>query len=278
MKRRKFTAIPDTSGHGIWRIDAFAGSLWYHFLKIIRRRDCVGKPAMEDIRMNYVIANLHGDYDRYQKMLGKIALKEDDTLYVLGNVLDPEALDGGMKLFQDMAMRPNVIPIIGRNEFLASITLGDHTAPKEQAKLKKILSQLGDAEQAELISWIKGGGNAVTREFRELGPEDQEDFLDYLSEFSLVEEVRTEERTFLLVSAGLDHFSPDRDPEDYRPWEVIYHPLDFSRKYLPDRCLVSSINPEPHADRIVMKNRNIAIDCGARLGCLCLDTMKPSYI
>ena len=76
--------------------------------------------------MNYAIANLHGDYDRYQKMLGKIALKEDDTLYVLGNVLDPEALDGGMKLFQDMALRPNVIPILGRNEFLASITLGDH--------------------------------------------------------------------------------------------------------------------------------------------------------
>ena len=80
------------------------------------------------------------------------------------------------------------------------------------------------------------------------------------------------------MSAGLDHFSPDRDPEDYRPWEVIYHPLDFSRKYFPDRCLVSSINPEPHADRIVMKNRNIAIDCGARLGCLCLDTMKPAYV
>ena len=38
--------------------------------------------------MIYVMSDLHGCYDKYIAMLEKINLKYDDTLYILGDVID----------------------------------------------------------------------------------------------------------------------------------------------------------------------------------------------
>lgn len=40
--------------------------------------------------MIYVISDIHGCYDKYIKMLEKIRFSSEDTLYVLGDVLDRE--------------------------------------------------------------------------------------------------------------------------------------------------------------------------------------------
>ena len=68
--------------------------------------------------MTYVMSDIHGDYERYMKMLEAINLDEDrDTLYVLGDVIDFG--DAGMKILDDMSSRPNVYPIIGEHEYTA---------------------------------------------------------------------------------------------------------------------------------------------------------------
>ena len=38
--------------------------------------------------MNYVMSDIHGEYDKFLEMLQKIDLQDDDTLYILGNVVD----------------------------------------------------------------------------------------------------------------------------------------------------------------------------------------------
>lgn len=38
--------------------------------------------------MTYVISDIHGCYEKYRTMLEAIEFTEDDTLYVLGDVLD----------------------------------------------------------------------------------------------------------------------------------------------------------------------------------------------
>ena len=35
------------------------------------------------------MSDLHGMYDEYLKMLEKIGFGEDDTLYILGDIIDP---------------------------------------------------------------------------------------------------------------------------------------------------------------------------------------------
>lgn len=36
----------------------------------------------------YVISDIHGEYEKFMELLEEIELEENDTLYVLGDVLD----------------------------------------------------------------------------------------------------------------------------------------------------------------------------------------------
>lgn len=54
--------------------------------------------------MIYAVSDIHGCYDKYKKLLKKINFGSDDTLYVLGDVIDrgPD----GFKIMLNMAQRP----------------------------------------------------------------------------------------------------------------------------------------------------------------------------
>ena len=71
--------------------------------------------------MIYVMSDIHGCFDKYQKMLRRIDFAPEDTLYVLGDVIDrgPD----GIKILQDMMGRVNVFPILGNHEFTAAVCL-----------------------------------------------------------------------------------------------------------------------------------------------------------
>ena len=38
--------------------------------------------------MHYCISDIHGEFDRYQTMLEELHLTDNDTLYVIGDVID----------------------------------------------------------------------------------------------------------------------------------------------------------------------------------------------
>ena len=37
---------------------------------------------------SYVISDIHGEYDKFLDLLQKTGLREEDTLYILGDVVD----------------------------------------------------------------------------------------------------------------------------------------------------------------------------------------------
>ena len=67
--------------------------------------------------MIYTVSDIHGCYNKYRKLLKKINFGPDDTLYVLGDVIDrgPD----GFKILLDMARRSNVINLMGNHEAMA---------------------------------------------------------------------------------------------------------------------------------------------------------------
>ena len=67
--------------------------------------------------MTYAISDIHGCFDKYRAMLAEIDFSPRDVLYVLGDVIDrgPE----GIKILQDMMLRPNVFPLLGNHELTA---------------------------------------------------------------------------------------------------------------------------------------------------------------
>ena len=66
--------------------------------------------------MIYVMSDIHGMYEKYEKMLKQIDLSEKDTLYVLGDIVDRGS--GSMKVLQDMMRRANVHGLIGNHELM----------------------------------------------------------------------------------------------------------------------------------------------------------------
>ena len=63
---------------------------------------------------HYVMGDIHGEADRFHAMLERIHLSEEDTLILLGDVID-RGPDGIALLLEIMEM-PNVIMLLGNHE------------------------------------------------------------------------------------------------------------------------------------------------------------------
>ena len=230
----------------------------------------------------YVMADIHGEYEKFIKMLSLINLNDDDILYIIGDVIDrgPDSV----KLLKDLSMRSNVYPIVGNHELVARIVL------------RKLLVEITD-DNAEnhldpevigmYLEWSANGGNSTIKEFRDLPLSEKYDLLDYMDEFQLYDILEISGKTFLLVHGGLGNFAPGKRLSEYTPDELTFCRPDYNTKFFKDDSvyIVSghtptlSITGEP---AIYHCNNNIVIDCGAayggRLACLRLDDMKEFYV
>ncbi len=224
--------------------------------------------------MTYAMSDLHGCRALYESMLTTIRLKEQDTLYILGDVVDRG--EGGIAILQDMMHRENVIPLRGNHDFLAHYLLKRHAA-----------GQTDSAEYAEWFPlWIQDGGTPTLSAFAALSPAEKMDILAYLNTFLLYDEVEAGGNTFFLA-----HTVPDRarmQRFDRLLWqEFIIGEPEYDKEYFPDRFVVTGHTPtglidSRYAGRIYRQNRHIALDCGAvfghALGCICLDTGEEFYV
>jgi serine/threonine protein phosphatase 1 len=242
--------------------------------------------------MIYVMSDIHGMYDKYVAMLKKIHFSDEDTLFILGDVVDRG--EGGMKLLWDMMMYPNIIPLLGNHDYMAAQSLRFLM----QEVTEESIGLLDENILTGLQQWLETGGMETLKEFRKLDQDERESILDYLDEFALIDWVEAGGNTFVLAHAGLDNFSQYRPLGEYKLEEVIFHSPDYSKVYFPDKYLVTGHRPtrlefegkdfwnaDPNGsfkDEIVFTNNHIAIDCGCgyggRLGALCLDTLETFYV
>lgn len=229
--------------------------------------------------MTYVISDVHGCYDKYQAMLEKLHFCEADALYVLGDVIDRRP--DGVKILRDMALRPNVVPLLGNHEFMAAMCLpwllGEIT--------EESLAELDQAHVGALQDWMHNGGGPTLQALGALSQSERTDILDYLREFSLYEKVEVADQSFVLVHAGLGNFSPEKPLEDYTLEELLFSRPGPGTVYWPDRAVVFGHTPTWYRGsdkRILRRGTWIDIDCGCGsggpLGCLCLDTMGEFYV
>ena len=230
----------------------------------------------------YCMSDIHGEYEKYMQMLELIELSDDDTLYVLGDVIDRGS--GSIDILMDMMRRPNVIPLIGNHEYMALSCL----RILMQEITEESIADLSEDVITGFLEWQNVGGQTTIDEFHKLCRTDKEDVIEYLGEFELYEEVECGGKQFVLVHAGLENFSPGRSLEDYELHEMIFKVPDYFFTYYPDKYLVTGHSPtfniddNPNSGKIYKANNHIAIDCGSgfggKLGCICLDTGEEYYI
>lgn len=235
--------------------------------------------------MIYVLSDIHGHYDKYRAMLEAINFKPADTLYILGDVID-RGLDG-CKILLDMMGRPNVVPILGNHELVAAVCLPWLL----EEVTDQSLAALGEDQIAALSEWITNGGGPTLRALKQLRQEEREEILEYIRDMELYAEVTAGGRSFVLVHAGLEHFSPEKPLEDYDLQDFLFARPAPRQVYYEDRYLIYGHTPTPLLHRqmgetpendIIRRGTQIAIDCGCgcggRLGCLCLDTLEKFYV
>lgn len=232
--------------------------------------------------MTYVMSDIHGQYEKYRTMLEKITFSDNDTLYVLGDIVDRG--EEPMRILSDMSMRANVIPIMGNHEHMAQYVL---RAVNVEITNETIETNWTLDIVRAIREWYENGGYLTSRDFSRLPLDEREDILDYLSEFSFYEEITVGKNTFVLVHGGLPDFSPEKDLDDYHPIQTLYTRTDYAKRYFPDKYLITGHTPtfsiDPAYDgKIYKKNGHIAIDCGVchgkKLGCIRLDDLAEFYV
>lgn len=230
----------------------------------------------------YVISDIHGQYDMFMELLDKIKLKDADTLYILGDILDrgPHPI----KTLKKIMELPNAICLVGNHEFMALDCL--EFLMKEITDIS--IEELDDKMLDNLVTWQYNGSKTTIDEFCKLDAEAKQDVIDFIKEFLVYEEVSVGDKEYILVHAGLGNYSTEKDMEDYSLHELIWVRADYNVRYFEDAYVITGHTPtqtienNQHPGYIYRKNNHIAIDCGAcypggRLSALCLDTGEEYY-
>jgi serine/threonine protein phosphatase 1 len=229
------------------------------------------------------MSDIHGNYQKYKEMLAKINFSEEDTLYIVGDILDRG--EEGLRILLDIARRFNVIPILGNHELLAGKFL---TMMLEEVNEETIAALTLEKMQA-LQDWMLDGGAATLQEFKKLSPLERETAVEFLAEFSLAEEIEVNGKVFLMVHAGLPTAAEyDVDELDF---DVAINPTDYTKpafgvpiekKYFITGHLPTLVIPGGEKGKIFIRNGHIAIDCGCAfggsLGCLRLEDLQEFYV
>ena len=139
----------------------------------------------------YVMSDMHGMYHQFLQMLEQISFSEEDTLYVLGDVIDRGR--GGIKMLLDIMSRDNVTMLLGNHEamMLDVVTMEDLSGPLYEERM---------------FRWEKNGGGVTAHHyFGELNYKTQAKVIAYLEDCPLyLDHVTAGGKRFCLV-----HTCPD---------------------------------------------------------------------
>ncbi len=232
---------------------------------------------------SYVIADIHGEYDMFMKLLEKIDFKASDKLYILGDVLDrgPYPIKTMLKLME----MPNIYPIVGNHELMAL----DGLRFLNQEITEQTVASVDVETIGNLISWQQNGSDTTLAEYRALDEEMRREIISFILEFSMYEEVSIGGKNYLLIHAGLGGYEKGKPIEQYSLKDIVWERANYNIQYFDDVITVTGHTPtqnikeNPKPGYIYKANNHIAIDCGSflsdgRLAALRLDDGEEFYV
>lgn len=221
--------------------------------------------------MNYVIADIHGQYAMLLDMLEQIDLGPSDQLYVLGDLTDrgPDSL----AVVRYIMSQSNVQVIRGNHD-------------------QMLLNYFADKPGAE-ERWMRNGGQVTLDALLSIPSEERNAILDWLASLPLYLLLDK----YILVHAGL-RMRPHESVTDLLNQQelddLIWIRDDFYLRAAVDQHVVifgHTRTPRLYGNEICsiwhdpVHHDKIGIDCGAhaaerggRLACLRLDDMQEFYV
>ena len=224
---------------------------------------------------HYVMSDIHGEADRFYAMLEKIHFSADDTLYILGDVIDrgPD----GIALLREIMATQNMVMLLGNHEYM----MLDYLKP--------------DPDPIAIRRWNKNGNRPTLDAYLKLKAREQQEILDYLRSLPTHLEIEVDGRRFYLV-----HGFPGANVHDdvwCRPELDTPNPIPECQLIIGHTPVLSLIKPEDERLRYAMDLESrgehlrichaegfLDIDCGCghsypikTLACFQLENMIELY-
>ena len=218
--------------------------------------------------MIYVMADIHGHLERFRSVMEQIDLQPEDTLYVLGDVVDRNP--DGIKILLELMDMPNMKMLLGNHEYM----------------MRDTIHNPDDWFHREL--WYQNGGEITWDSWLLLDEETQASVLDFIDNLPLNLEVSVGDVNYLLVhgapenwfyTAGKRYHSPD----EFAVWERLgRHAIAPEGKTVIFGHTPTFRYHRTLPMRIWYGKRLIGIDCGCayedgRLACLRMEDGKEFY-
>jgi serine/threonine protein phosphatase 1 len=232
----------------------------------------------------YATSDLHGyPLEKFKAMLEKVGFSEDDTLFILGDVVDRNG-DGGVSMLRYIMEQPNFEFLLGNHEdmLLNCAFLFDEITDES-------IERLSEDSLRHYDRYMRNGGGVTVMNLRELKRSDPDafrDLMDFLRDAPTVGAVTVNGRDFLLLHGGLKDFSPEKKMDDYDYFDILWERPKLTDEYFDDIITVFGHTPtlyygEECTGKVLMTRTWINIDTGAASGLppalLCLDDLSVTY-
>lgn len=226
----------------------------------------------------YVISDIHGELELFKAMIKKIDLKPEDTLYVLGDLIDRGEHSIDTLIFA--MSHPNIEFIIGNHE--------------------DMMCSIYNGNEKFFNNWLRecNGGKITLDQYNALEESMKLKIEKFLKEAPLYKLIEVKGKKIILVHAGIKTFnnlSLEDLIKNQTRRDIIWIRDEFTKN--PCRKDVTVIFGHTFTESLCnehriwysyinengkMFNDKIGIDCGSyeskKLGCLRLDDMKEFYI
>jgi len=237
--------------------------------------------------MIYVMSDIHGNKRRFDSIMKQINLQPEDTLYVLGDVIDRHP-HGGRILRQLMNM-PNVQMILGNHEYMMLNALDRPFDEKDWHQ--------EDEHLRYLYHWYRNGGEVTHAYLKHINKELRREIFDYLRKLPVNITIEVNDIKYKLVhGAPVEMYDKELRRYDDETEHAVWYRLRSHEVLPPDFVVIHGHTPTWHYQeanplRINYGERRIGIDCGSgfpemtyrvsepkgRLACLRLDDMMEFY-
>lgn len=127
---------------------------------------------------HYVISDLHGEDYRFHAMLEQISFSDEDTMYVLGDVIDRFP---SIPLLKEILSRKNIVMLLGNHEYMCL----QYYAP--------------DADALAIRRWDRNGNLPTKTALDAMPPAEREELLKRLAALPDHLRVTVAEKRFYLV-------------------------------------------------------------------------------
>ena len=223
--------------------------------------------------MIYVMSDIHGNQQKFDSLLEQIGLKDEDTLYVLGDIVDRGPAP--VEILQRVMKMKNVKMLLGNHEHMMLQAYFKTCDPEEYEKC--------------VARWHRNGCEVTVDGLNRVTDEERKEIFDFVSSLPINLEVEVNGKKFLLVHGyPAELYKEGVPPYNDEVFFAVWNRMNPEDDMPEGKTVIFSHTYTDHyqdtkPNAIFYGNSMIGIDCGGgyggdgRISCLRLDDMKEFY-